>query len=147
MSLRSEIGTRWHFFVHIDAERAIHTWKTVYGFTRNSLLILTFFCVIGALIPQYAPGGDPQADRIEAQQDEMRVRIDQQEVHGAVVDQKFQAITDRLAGIEHWQESMTDRLNIVLAGLLLFLLKQIFERVFAGKIASRRESPGNPQGP
>ena len=130
----------------IDWQRAMEGWTTLYGFTRNSMLILAFFCLLGALIPKYVPGTALENDRIVTQQDDIQKRLDQQDVRNQRVDDRLQSITNELADSRKWQDSMSDRLNICLIGFLVFVAKQMFERAFGGRFGERnaeRNGGGN----
>lgn len=109
----------------------------MYGFTRNSLIILAFFCILGALVPSYIPGQGDNS-RIEIQQDDLRLRLDKQDVRDAVVDEKLSTLAAQMKESRDWQDSMGNRLNVFLAGFLMFVAKQMFERAFGGRFGDKK---------
>ena len=62
------------FHLHCDWNRAKSGWKTVTGFTKNSLLILAFLVLLSAVMPTYIPG--ISNDRLESRVTVMEGRQD-----------------------------------------------------------------------
>ena len=144
--VREESCSVFHKFCPIvitfDKERAHNGWKTVHGFTRNSLFIVAFFCVLAALVPKYVPGTGIDNDRVNERIDGQDQRISQTSSDVAVLKAQFTAITTRLDNVQKWEEDMSEKANVALLGILAFLGGASFKKVFAGTVKFDRSANG-----